>query len=241
MKEKTPLEYFVELKMKLNVTTQSNLKELYENYLSLLNKYVKTGQVEGAKKLVFHLETVEKEKNLVEMGIDTFVYKDDIDEYIDVVEKNVVKIIELRNYEREIPDEIVGVIEKTKDLFDEMYVVFTDYTGKAEKQVEEKRREKDPILFGSFQDKEKKILSDRFYFLGDWVDEYCDLTLLKMVERMKSSKKINIAHNIKTPEDIAEIKIQINNLDKKEDKFVVKEKKKPFFDKIRTFLKNNKK
>lgn len=242
MEEKTPLEYFTDLKLKLNKATDDDLKLLYENYLGLLNKYVKTGQVSGSKKLIFHLETVERERSLVSMGINTFVYKDDIDEYIDIVEKNVVKIIELRNYEREIPDEIVEVIEKTKHLFDEMYVVFTDYTGKAEKQVEAKRREKDPILFGSFQNKESKILNDRFYFLGDWIDEYCDLTLSKMAEKMKKSKNLEIAHNIKTPEDIAEIKNQINKLDSKGNSFVMKEEKKEsFFDKIKTFLSGSKK
>ena len=72
------------------------------------------------------------------MGITTFIYKDDIDYYIDTVSntrnrKNPIKIIELERYEREIPDEIVDVIDKTKELFDQMYIVYTDYTGKEER------------------------------------------------------------------------------------------------------------
>lgn len=75
------------------------------------------------------------------MGINTFIYRDDIEEYIDSVVKDTVKIIELENYEREIPDDIVSIIEKVKDKFDQLYVVFTDYTGKVERQIEKERRE----------------------------------------------------------------------------------------------------
>lgn len=88
-----------------------------------------------------------------------------------------MKIIELERYEREIPDEIVDVIAKTKDLFDQMYIVFTDYTGKEERKIAAEKKDKDPILFGTFQDRKQKVCVDRFYYLGDWVDEYCDLTL----------------------------------------------------------------
>ncbi|MCD3340325.1 hypothetical protein G8T81_14565, partial [Clostridium botulinum C/D] len=103
-----------------------------------------------------------------------FIYRDDVEEYIDNIAKDVVKLIELERYEREIPDEIVEVIKQTKGKFDQLYILFTDYTGKMERQVEKERREKDPILFGTFQDEKSRAVIDRFYFLGDWVDEYCD-------------------------------------------------------------------
>ena len=41
-------------------------------------------------------------------------------------------------------------------------------------------------MFGVF--KNQRSVADRFYFLGDWVDEYCDLTLDKMVEQYKNAK-----------------------------------------------------
>ena len=87
------------------------------------------------------MESIEKEQKLVEMGITTFIYRDDIDFYIDSVARNrnqdkrPIKIIELERYEREIPDEIVNLIAEVKDKFDQLYVVFTDYTGKVERQI----------------------------------------------------------------------------------------------------------
>jgi hypothetical protein len=113
-KELTPKEYFDMLKDKKNTVTDKDLLEVYDNCLILLNKYKTTGQIKGMKKLIFHLETIEKEREIVKMGVDTFIYRDDIEEYIDNVASDAVKIIELENYEREIPDEIVKVIDRVK-------------------------------------------------------------------------------------------------------------------------------
>ena len=183
-RELTPSEYFDIVKSRKQTITDEKLLEIYDNCLDLLNKYKITGQKAGIKKLLFHLECIEAEREIVKMGITTFIYRDDIEEYIDNIAKNTVKIIELENYEREIPDEIVNVIEQVKEKFDKLYVLFTDYTGKVERQVEKARRQKDPILFGTFQSAKTRAVIDRFYFLGDWEDEYCDLTLDKMVNQV---------------------------------------------------------
>lgn len=189
------------------------------------------------EKLLFHLNCIEKEREIVAMGIDTFVYRDDIEFYINEVASDVVKIIDIESYEREIPDEIVAIIERVKDKFDQLYIVFTDYTGKVERQVEKERRRKDPILFGTFQNGKTRSVIDRFYYLGDWVDEYCDLTLDKMVNETQKVGKRNIVHTIKTSNDIDELKEQLAALNKTNNGFVMVEtKKKGFFERIRTFL-----
>jgi hypothetical protein len=244
-KEITPKEYFELLKTKKSEITDDELKKIYSNCLTLMKKYVTTGQVKGAKKLMFHLETIEKEREIVSLGINTFIYKDDIEDYIDNVANDVVKIIELENYEREIPDEIVDVIEATKDKFDQLYIIFTDYTGKIEKQIEKERREKDPILFGTFQDKKTGSIVDRFYVLGDWEDEYCDLTLDKLVNEMKVKRKKAIDVHISTPETIEELKAQLANLDESNNNFTLRggtinintQENKSFFKKVKSFLK----
>jgi hypothetical protein len=235
-KELEPKEYFDIIKYKKNNINEEGLQKVYDNCLVLLNKYKITGQVKGMKKLIYHLETIEKERKIVKMGVDTFIYRDDIEEYIDSISKDVVKIIELENYEREIPDEIVDVINKTKNIFTQLYVLFTDYTGKIQKEVERERREQDPILFGTFQDEGSGAIIDRFYFLGDWSDEYCDLTLDKMVNKVKEKENKDIKMNIKTPSDIEELKAQLQSLDMQNDRVRIVHRKKNIFNKIRTFL-----
>lgn len=236
----TAKAYFDMVKENKKKITDEDLLKAYENAEILLQKAMITNQVNASKKLVFHLETIEKERELVKMGIDTFVYKDHIEEFIDNVSKNTVKVIELERYEREIPDEIVDIISKTSHLFDRLYVVFTDYTGKIEKQaIEERRKEKDPILFGTFQDKKNKVIMDRFYFLGDWEDEYCDLTLDKMVVEMKSVANEDILRKISTPLTLDEIKRQLKTLEDNNGTFRMtedKKKSKSFFKNITTFI-----
>ena len=210
-----PQQYFEMMKEKKNTVTSEDLRKIYDNCLELANKYRITGQIRGLRKILFCMESIEKEQQLVDMGITTFIYKDDIDFYIDTVtnsrsrRERPIKIIELERYEREIPDEVVEVIDKTKELFDQMYIVYTDYTGKEERKIEAEKKQKDPILFGTFQNKEKKVCVDRFYYLGDWVDEYCDLTLDKMVNETEKLGR-NIVRTITTPKDVEELREYID-------------------------------
>ena len=238
VREMTPSQYFENLKERRNKVTDADLVKFYDNAMIILNKYRITGQIEGMKKLMFHIDAVEKERELVKMGIDTFVYLEDVEEYIDEVAKNAIKIIELERYERDIPDEVVGVIEKTKHLFTRFYVVFTDYTGRVERKVAKERRDKDPILFGTFKDLGSQDPPEKFYFIADWEDAYCDLTLAKMVSEVKEANGKDIAITISTPTEMAELKKQLDSLVWQNGTYKVREQenaKKNFFSNIRLF------
>lgn len=249
--EISPFEYFQQLKEKVNEMDDKTLNILYNNALNLVEKYKKTGQKKAIKKLIFHLETIMKEKQIIDLGVTKYVYKNDIEDYIEDVASNQVVIKDLASYERDIPNEIVEVIEKVKPYFDEFYVVYTDYTGKDSKQVQKERREKDPILFGVFMNRNKAVQSERFYYIGDWVDEYCDLTLDKMVAEMKDAYGADIVNKIPVdiPQTEEELKQQLNALNVEEDNdgnvigltlmsngVQDTVKRKSFFDKIKTFL-----
>jgi hypothetical protein len=75
--ELTPSEYFNIVKDKKQHITDEDLVKVYDNCLTLLNKYKITGQTKGMKKLIFHLECIEKEREIVKMGINTFIYKNE--------------------------------------------------------------------------------------------------------------------------------------------------------------------
>lgn len=257
----TPSEYFDRLKDAKQTITIEKLKQSYDVILKLAEKYQRTGQDRSLGKLKFLAETLNKEEKLIPLGVTTFVYRDTIEDYIDNVADDVVKIIELASYMREIPDEIVEVIDKTKDIFTDFYVVFTDYTGKEERRVEQERRDKDPIIFGCF--KNSSCVADRFYFLGDWVDEYCDLTLDKLVDKYREKRDGNVpTHAIDLPQTSEELLELLKGYEpsKKEDsRFVLKAtnsesifnyvdntgnsktpKKKSFFDKVRSIFNTKK-
>lgn len=189
-----PEDYFNNLKSKVQETDSEFLKNLFENSMALLKKAHAFGQTSMIKKLLFTIDVLEKESYLLQQGIKTFIYRDDIEYYMDKVSKQTVKIINLAEYPREIPDEVAEVLIdlKEKKIFDEYYIVFTDYTGAVEREVAEKDKKKDPILFGAFtrEDRLGRLIHDRFYYIADWEDEYCDLTLSKMISEMSKAGKV---------------------------------------------------
>jgi hypothetical protein len=138
-----------------------------------------------AKNLVTHLEAIRREKLAVRHGFDKFVMREHIAKYIEKVDKRVVKLIELKRYPRPIPPEVREKITlaQSLNLWDEFYVLFTDYTNKITKQVKQEDRKKDPIIFGVYRT--QTYVVERFYFIADWVDEHCDLTLSVLLDEMK--------------------------------------------------------
>lgn len=199
--EVTATKYFNTLKSKKQKADDAVLKGIYDNCLMLLEKYNKTNQIDAMKKLLVHVEMLERERKVLAAGIDTFVYKDDVKKYCQDVKDRVVKMIELDRYEREIPDEIIATYERVKNLFDEFIIVFTDYTSE---HVDKTNKERDPILFGVYMnDKKTEIKGTRMYFLGDWEDEYCDLTLDKLVDAMAGeNNKKEVVFKLKDDEPV---------------------------------------
>lgn len=235
-----PLSYFENLKNSKRDLSSKFLQEVFDNTELLLKKAYAINQVEMCKKLIFTIDVISKEYILHDMGFKTFVYRDDIEYFMDKVADKAVKILELARYPREIPSEVAEkIIElNNKGIFDEYYVVFTDYTGNIEREVEAERKRKDPILFGAFskRDGRDRQLHDRFYYIADWEDEYCDLTLNKMIGAMADKgKKIDMPVALPDSsvdsirEYVAALQVKSNSEFRLKP---VKGKKKSFFDKI---------
>lgn len=206
----TPAEYFEKVKSKMAEETSENIQLLYNVTMKKLQKYMITGQKAAAKELYAKCIYLEKESKLLDKGISKYVLRTEIDKYIDNIADDCVCVIEMRNFDRPIPDEIVDVVADTMDIFDEFYIVFTDYTGEKRSKVEKERRDKDPILFGNIFIDGK--VSPKMYFIGDWIDDYCDLTLDKMVEAIAKESKKNkesIVYNIKDPSTLNEIEEEL--------------------------------
>jgi len=248
-KQIEPKEYFEILKSKKEEVDDARLKDIYGNAEKMLEGFIITGQKESAKKMIYHMETIEKEHELVRLGVTTFVYKEDVVDFIENISDDVIKIIELESYQRHLPEEAIQAVAKTRHLFTEFFVVFTDYTGEAEKKVKKERIEKDPILFGVFFDEEQDIAIERFYFLADWEDEYCDLTLDKMVTLMSPIMDLDPRHTIESPYTLEELKVTVNNMETanregnvfaKDATSAVRPEPIPFFKKVKTFFSRKK-
>jgi len=228
----TPQKYFDYVKDKKKYIDNKFLDNCYSNAMELMKKYIATGQIQPAKRLLYYLENViAKEYEIYQKGINCFVYKADVEEYIEEVAEKTVKIIEMERYEREIPDDVVSKIALVRPYFDQLYILFTDYTGKVEKKVAKERRDKDPIVFGVFMHEQSEYMCERFYYIADWIDEYCDLTLDKLIEQMRESKNKEVVYDINMPNSLDEFRNYLNNFDKKHKDIIAEkniiEKNKP--------------
>lgn len=201
-----PQDFFTRIKDRRQAVTTTMMFLLKDSLKTEIQQFLDNGQVESAEKLLFHLNCVDREQKVISEGFTTFVYRDDLDTFITSVSHSVVKIIDLAHYERKIPQEQSDIIRKARPLFDEIYIVFTDYTGREERKVDKKEQAKDPIAFGAFKTTNNKIWNHRFYFLCDWTDEACDLTLDKYVSEMIAADHLEPVHvaNTITVEELEE-------------------------------------
>lgn len=97
----------------------------------------------------------------------------------------------VKNFAKIIPEEITALKKEADSLnvFDNYVVLHYDYDNSAVMETaEEIAKRKDPILFGVIID------SNRLYYIGDWIDDYCDLTLDAIIKKIgEKAKTINSA------------------------------------------------
>lgn len=195
--------FFNTIKEKLLKETEQSTEDYaryYENIQYMLASARHTGQRDLEKKLEYHLYCVDRQAVLKEHNLEYFVYKDAFFNYAENVSDNVIRFCELEKYPRLLPDKVLARLDEYKGLFDQLYIAFTDYTADEIRLSKKVEVEKDPILFGTFEDTRSEIrkplreLPSRLYFIDDWIDEYCDLTLSKMVEDYKVNTGNNILH-----------------------------------------------
>lgn len=75
--EISPQQYFDSIKEKKNKITDEELVRVYENCLDLVNKYKVTGQIKGMKKLMFHMECIEKEREIPDEIVEAIAHVKD--------------------------------------------------------------------------------------------------------------------------------------------------------------------
>ena len=189
---------------------------MYEDFISYILPVLGTalGTILSAL-FAYAITYIKKKKDALIKNTDSDLEK----KYIEKISDNSVFIMEVSKYEREYPDEVVDEILKAQKVFgeDNLYVVFTDYTKKEQRKIAKERREKDPIIFGALK-KDGKVL-DRLYYICDWVDEYCDLTLDKLVNEYASKKDgKSIVHKVpNVVNDVKELKEQLGLLKESKD------------------------
>ena len=184
-REKKPemdvLEFFKEVKLCTDESKRTYI-ERTEPYLAAIKQAKELGQVALVDKLVESLRINKYESVLFASGYGKKIEESQMVEFARKSDKGI-KLVYIKNFTRPIPQDIATkklALDKL-EVFDNYCVLFYDTTGDmSDKTAIEKERERikkaDPILFGMVKG------SRALYYVADWIDEYCDLTLSEFLK-----------------------------------------------------------
>jgi hypothetical protein len=199
-KEKAPVrkisitEFFTGVsKSYEELTPIAEIAQYYEKALVQAQTMGQTALLEKLKDLI---DSIKGEAVLIAMGLKKYVTERQIVDFYELVgEDKHLKLTWIKNFNRIIPEE---VYEAKKDaderkIFDNYVILHYDPENNGEKMTKKEIEDKkDPILFGLIKN------SKKLYYVADWKDDYCDLTLEEMFKTLgEKVLKIN-NKNVKT-------------------------------------------
>jgi hypothetical protein len=178
-------QFFASVK---NSTEQIDIvNQRAKGYETAILKAKLMGQRALYENLTHNLEAVRSESNLIAIGLTKFLSEEKLVEFVKKAKKGL-RLDWIENFTRMIPDELhkKKVECDARYVFDNYVILHYDPQSKSWAETEEeKSRKKDPILFGVIQGRR------RLYYIGDWIDEFCNLTLDQVADTIG-------ADNIKT-------------------------------------------
>lgn len=158
---------------------------IVEKYFKQIEQAEKLGQTALAEKLKDDIEVVKGEALAAVCGVTEYLTQGQVEKLLKKSVKNI-EITFVKNFIRPIPSKLVSIkekLDKEKVFADYVVMHYDPKKENTELTKKEKVRKRDPILFGIIKG------SRNFYFIGDWVDEYCDLTLKEAVNLIEEKTK----------------------------------------------------
>lgn len=110
------------------------------------------------------------EQQAVALGHNRWVERGVVDAVVKATAKeHNLTLAPLSQFPRTVPNSVHELLLKRNSVFSSYWILYTNPTN-------EKVKERDPIAFGKLSP-----FPDRLYFVVDWVDEYCGLTMEKFI------------------------------------------------------------
>lgn len=177
--------------IKLELGKESVYVSRIHGLLKKLSGAEKTGQ-EALKEKIFDQMIIDKYESILYASGFTKVITEEqllkVGEKIKNIKKRNLELTYIKNYVKQIPDEIIEIKLKADllEVFDNYVILHygdkasEELTRKEMNRVEEIKR--DPILFGVING------SRKLYYIGDWIDEDDDLTWKDLEENLKDEE-----------------------------------------------------
>jgi hypothetical protein len=172
----TVVEFFTSLSGSYEELTP--IAEIAEHFKETVIQANVMGQTALLEKLKDTMDVFRGEAHLISLGLKKYVTEAQVcDFYEKVGEDKNLKLTWIKNFNRIIPEEVYLAKKEVDDrkIFDNYVILHYDPQENGQEMTKaEKEKKKDPILFGVFKN------SRKLYYIADWKDEYCDLTLEEM-------------------------------------------------------------
>jgi len=190
----SPILYFKYIKTKLNFFQKQKIEKRLKDLENAFNTAVENGQTVLAEKFLSEIDMNAKETIAMVKGLKYWINREDLYKFKNSIKDGHISDTLFKDYTRIIPKRVIKEKEKYAGVFDD-YVIFHYYSD-SQKDLkkltpDEKQKMKDPVLFGRIKG------SDKFYFIADWEDEYCDLTFDDIIKVIGKDKKFKIEEKVK--------------------------------------------
>lgn len=154
-------------------------------YLRAIHNAKAVGQTALVEKLLSEMIANKYESLLFSNGVYHVVTEEQLVNFAKKTEKGI-DLCYVKNYTRPIPTDVIEKIGEANELevYDNFVVLHYDPNGLNKKETrKEEAKRKDPIVFGVIAG------SNKLYYVADWVDEHCNLTLEKFVDTIGLRKQ----------------------------------------------------
>ena len=174
-------DFFNSLKLSPNILEKD--KSMIDQYETVMRNASANGQTALVEKVLAMKDVVMGEIKLISLGLKKYLTEEQIVKFYSMVndDKRHLKLTWIKNFARVIPSDVTELKKKMDQalVFDNYVILHYDpkSTGVCDTE-EEIKKKKDPILFGVIAG------SNKLYFIADWIDEVCDLTLDKLVDTL---------------------------------------------------------
>jgi hypothetical protein len=159
--------------LKNNVAELEIVAERAAGYAAAMQRARESGQTALLEQLEQGLGAARGEAQLVAMGLGKYLDEAQVVVFVKQAKKGL-RLDWIANFTRVVPTTLIALKMQAdqRGVFDNYVILHYDPKKKSWAETNaEKARRKDPILFGVMEGKR------RLYYVGDWVDELCDLTL----------------------------------------------------------------
>lgn len=193
--------FFESIKTSVKNIDKDSIDEILEKYMVTLDNAQDNRQTALIERIMGFIEILRTELILSTSKFNKYLTEADVVKFYNLASvhnkfKTNLCLTYIKNFVKIIPEEVTSLKKEADALkiFDNYVILHYDYSGDAVAETkEEEEKRKDPVLFGVIKG------SKNLYYIGDWVDDYCDLTLDAIIKKIgkKNAHKLNAKTSVK--------------------------------------------